>query len=168
MTILKWSFFALVVSLPLVRLFNLPLFNAVIPATDFIFLAVFAIWTLALLQGKTSLRHSRFYLFLFLYAAAMTLSTVFSTDFNRSAIKLAGEFYLLALAVLTFNVVRNLPDLRRVFFCVVNRYGFDNRGFARRLRALLHRLQNKSRKFRSVSIRHAARRKFSASASAFR
>jgi len=116
MTILKWSFFALVVSLPLVRLFNLPLFNAVIPATDFIFLAVFAIWTLALLQGKTSLRHSRFYLFLFLYAAAMTLSTVFSTDFNRSAIKLAGEFYLLALAVLTFNVVRNLPDLRRVFF----------------------------------------------------
>ena len=116
MTILKWSFLTLVVSLPLVNPFNLPLFNSVIPATDFIFLAVFAIWILALIQNKTSLRHSRFYFFLFLYAAAMTVSTVFSTDFNRSAIKLAGEFYLLALAILTFNVVRNLPDLRRVFF----------------------------------------------------
>ena len=116
MTVLKWSFFALVVSLPLVRPFNLPLFNSTIPATDFIFLAVFAVWTLALMLGETSLRRSRFYLFLFFYAAAMTISTVFAIDFRSSAIKLAGEFYLLGLAVLTFNIVRNLPDLRRVFF----------------------------------------------------
>lgn len=115
-TVLKWSFFALVVSLPLVRPVSFPLFNSVIPATDFIFLVAFALWTLALVRGKTSIRQSRFYLFLFLYAVTMIVSTVFSTDFNRSAIKLAGEFYLLALAVLTFNVVRNLTDLRRVFF----------------------------------------------------
>ncbi|MGI8883299.1 MAG: O-antigen ligase family protein [Pyrinomonadaceae bacterium] len=115
MTVLKWSFFALVVSLPLVRPFNLPLFNSTIPATDFIFLAVFAVWTFALILGKTSLRRSRFYLFLFFYAAAMCVSTVLAIDFRSSAIKLAGEFYLLALAVLTFNIVRSLPDLRRVF-----------------------------------------------------
>ncbi len=115
-TVLKWSFFALVVSLPLVRPFNLPLFNSTIPATDFIFLAVFAVWTLALALGKIQFRRSRFYFFLIFYAAALTISTILAIDFISSAIKLAGEFYLLALAVLTFNVVRSLPDLRRVFF----------------------------------------------------
>ena len=106
---------ALVVSLPLVNPFSLAIFNTPIPATDFIFLTVFAVWLIALLRGKTSFRYSRFYLFLLLYAGAMIISTVFSTDFGRSAKKLAGEFYLLTLAVLTFNVVRNLKDLRRVF-----------------------------------------------------
>lgn len=112
--LLRWLFLALVVSLPLVNPFSLVLFNTAIPAADFIFLAVFAVWLVALLRGKISFRNSRFYLFLFLYAAAMTVSTVFSTDFDRSAKKLAGEFYLLTLAVLAFNVVRNTTELRNV------------------------------------------------------
>jgi len=116
MIAVKWLFFALVVSLPLVRPFYFQLYSSVIPVTDFIFLAVFAVWLIALILGKTSFRRSRFYFFLFLYAAAMTLSTFFSADFNRSSFKLAGEFYLLLLAVTTFNLVRDLPDLRRVFF----------------------------------------------------
>ncbi|HZH34377.1 MAG TPA: O-antigen ligase family protein [Pyrinomonadaceae bacterium] len=110
----KWSFLLLVVFLPLVRPLNYRFADSVIPATDFIFPVVFLFWAAALVFRQTSLRLSRFYLFLFFYFAAMTLSTVFSADFDRSAIKLAGEFYLLALAVLTFNLVRDERDLRHI------------------------------------------------------
>ena len=113
-SLIEWLFFALIVSLPLVKPFSLPLFSTVIPVTDFIFAITFVVWLFALASGKTHLRPSRFYLYLFLYAAAMTISTVFSDDFGRSAVKLAGEFYLLSLAILTFNVVRSLKDFRQV------------------------------------------------------
>ena len=46
----------------------------------------------------------------------MLLSTVFSPNFSQSIIKLAGETYLLALAILTFNLVRSAKDFKQIIF----------------------------------------------------
>ena len=46
----------------------------------------------------------------------MLLSTIFSTNFTQSIVKLLGETYLLALAILTFNLVRREKDFKQIIF----------------------------------------------------
>ncbi len=111
----KWLFLLLIVSLPLVRPFNTLLFDLVVPYTDFIFLFAFVFWLIAIARFKTKLRISKFYLFLSLYGVALTFSTIFSIVPQKSFYKLFGEFYLILLSVLTFNLVRDLTDLQRLF-----------------------------------------------------
>src|SRR5262245_4474058 len=110
----EWLFIALVFALPLVRPFNLSLFDLTIPTSDFIFVAAAIVWIVALIAGRAEFRRSRFYLPLALYLSAMVVSTVLSEDIRRSAIKLAGEAYLIGLAVLTINLVASIRILRRV------------------------------------------------------
>ncbi len=110
----EWLFIALVFALPLVRPFNLYLFDFTIPPSDFIFVAAAIAWIVALIAGRAEFRRSRFYLPLALYLSAMIVSTALSEDVRRSAIKLAGETYLIGLAVLTFNLVTSMPVLRCV------------------------------------------------------
>jgi len=112
--ICQWLFLLLVVSLPLVRPFNVVLFNLSVPFTDFIFLGVFAFWLIALMRRETRFRFSKFYIFIAFYALALTISTVFSIHPAKSFYKLTGEFYLFALAVLAFNLVQNSEFFRRV------------------------------------------------------
>lgn len=110
----EWLFIALVFALPLVRPFNLYLFDFTIPPSDFIFVAAAIAWIVALIAGRAEFRRSRFYLPLALYLSAMIVSTALSEDVRRSAVKLAGETYLIGLAVLTFNLVTSMPVLRCV------------------------------------------------------
>jgi hypothetical protein len=88
--------------------------NQRLAATDFLFPIVFALWLICVFLGRCKFRRHRFYWLLIFYFAAMFLSTVFSPDFSRSIVKLLGETYLLGLAVLTFNLVRDEKDFRRV------------------------------------------------------
>lgn len=110
----KWLFLFLIVSLPLIRPFNTIIFGLQVPSTDFIFLAVFAFWLLALLRRETFLKFDKFYIFIGLYAFALTVSSIFSIQPKQSFIKLAGEFYLFALAVLTFNLVQEKQFYKQV------------------------------------------------------
>jgi putative inorganic carbon (hco3(-)) transporter len=110
----KWLYLLLIASLPLVRPFSLTLFGLLVPLTDFIFIGAALTWVIALLKRQTDLKFSWFYLPLGLYLAAMLCSTLASDDPRRSAIKLAGEVYLIGLAVLTVNLVRSQVFLRRV------------------------------------------------------
>jgi O-antigen ligase len=110
----EWLLIALVFALPLVRPFNLSLFEFTLPPSDFIFIVAAIVWVAALIAGQTEFRRSRFYLPLALYLSAMIVSTVLSEDVRRSAIKLAGETYLIGLAVLTFNLVTSIQILKRV------------------------------------------------------
>ncbi len=71
---------------------------------------------IAILRRETKLRISKFYFFLALYGFALTVSTIFSTSPQQSFYKLLGEFYLILLGVLTFNLVCDLTDLRRLFW----------------------------------------------------
>ena len=103
----KWLFLLLIVSLPLIRPFNTTIFGLQVPSTDFIFLAVFAFWLIALLRRQTKLRFDIFYFFIGFYALTFIISTIFSIDPKHSFFKLLGEFYLFALAILTFNFVQD-------------------------------------------------------------
>jgi len=114
--ICRWLFLLLVVSLPLVRPFGIVVTGLYVPATDFIFLSVITFWVISLLRRETTVEFSKLYLFLGLYALALTVSTIFSTDPQRSLLKLLGEFYLLGLAVLTFNLVRDEEFFRRTIY----------------------------------------------------
>ncbi|HEY0459649.1 MAG TPA: O-antigen ligase family protein [Pyrinomonadaceae bacterium] len=112
--ICQWLFLLLVVSLPLVRPFNTTISGLQVPFTDFIFVLVFAFWLLALVRGETRFRTDKFFIFLGLYGFALTLSTIFSTAPQRSFFKLLGEFYLFALALLTFNLVRDKDFFKQI------------------------------------------------------
>jgi hypothetical protein len=103
--ICKWLFLLLIVSLPLVRPFNTQIFGLQVPFTDFIFLGVSAFWVLALVFKETRIHFDKLFFFIGLYGLTLTLSTIFSTQPEKSVFKLLGEFYLFALAFITFNLV---------------------------------------------------------------
>ena len=88
--------------------------NQKLAATDILFPCVSALWLVCIFLGRYKFRRHRFYGLLIFYFAAMLLSTAFSPDFTRSAVKLLGETYLLGLAVLTFNLVGDEKDFKRV------------------------------------------------------
>ena len=112
--ICQWLFLLLIVSLPLVRPFNTVLFGLLVPFTDFIFLAAFAFWALALIRGVTEFRRDKLHLFLGLYGLAFLISTIFSTEPQRSFFKLLGEIYLFGLAVLAFNLAREVSFYKKI------------------------------------------------------
>jgi O-antigen ligase len=112
--IAKWLFLFLVVSLPLVRPFNLIIFGLQVPFTDFIFLAVFAVWFLALIRGEAQFKFDKLHIFIGLYGIALTVSAVFSIQPKKSFFKLLGEFYLFALAVLTLNLVQDKTFYKQI------------------------------------------------------
>ncbi len=103
----KWLFLLLIVSVPLIRPFNTSIFGLLVPYTDFIFLAVFFFWLIALIRGETKFKFDKFYIFIAFYGFALTISTIFSIQPKQSFFKLLGEFYLFALAVITFNFVQD-------------------------------------------------------------
>ena len=112
--ICKWLFLLLIVSLPLVRPFNTVIFGLLVPFTDFIFLAAFAFWAIALIRRGTEFRRDKFYLFIVFYGLALIISTVFSIQPQRSFFKLLGEFYLFGLAVLTFNLLQDKSFYKKI------------------------------------------------------
>ncbi len=112
----KWFFLLLIVSLPLVRPFNLTMLGLQVPYADFLFLPSVGFWLLALIQRQTRLTIDRLYIFVGIYAFALSLSTVFSITPEKSFYKLLGEFYLFGLAVLTFNLGREKKFFRQIVF----------------------------------------------------
>jgi hypothetical protein len=62
--ITKWLFLLLVFSIPFVRPFDFSLFGLKTSTTDFIFLAAFGFWLIALLQKQAIIRFGKFYYFL--------------------------------------------------------------------------------------------------------
>lgn len=90
--------------------------NQKIAFADFLFPIVFGFWLIGLFLGKFNFRWHKFYWLLSFYFLAMCFSTAFSEDFPQSLIKLAGEIYLLGLAVLTFNLVRTEKNLKQIIF----------------------------------------------------
>jgi O-antigen ligase len=86
----------------------------IVIAAEGVFVAAAFGWIVSLARGRASLRPTPFYLFAGAYFGAFVLSAFVSADPSASMIKLPGEAYLVAIAVLTFNVVRTHRDLRLV------------------------------------------------------
>jgi len=111
-TLARWLFLAFVVCVPLVRPFNTQVGGLRVPLSDIVFLAAFLLWLIALLARKTTLQYHRLYFFTGLYGAAHAVSTAFSINHSTSAVKLAGIFYLIAIAVMTVNLAQE-PGFRK-------------------------------------------------------
>ncbi|MEA3001437.1 MAG: hypothetical protein QOH81_225 [Sphingomonadales bacterium] len=82
-------------------------------ATDALFLLAAAAAGLAWLTGALRLKWHPFFRLLLFYFAAMALSAIFSEAPRHSAVKLAGEAYLLALPFLIYQLLDGAADLRR-------------------------------------------------------
>ncbi|MGB7070326.1 MAG: O-antigen ligase family protein [Pyrinomonadaceae bacterium] len=110
----KFFFLLLIVSIPLVRPFNVELFGLLVPFTDFIFLVSAAFWLISFCQGNVSLKWNPIYAFIGFYAIAFALSTIASNDRLTSSYKLLGEIYLFGLAILTFNIAHERGFFRLI------------------------------------------------------
>jgi len=85
-----------------------------VPISDFLFLLTSCFYALAVIFRQAHIRGDQFVWLLTFYALAMTVSAVFSTEPHASFVKLAGEFYLLSLPVLAFNLIRDRQRLQAV------------------------------------------------------
>ena len=86
----------------------------VLTLTEPLFVLTTSAFLVALAAKRVSLSFDRIYILFGLYAAALTVSAIFSVDPKHSFFRLLGEFYLIALAVLTVNIVRTHELMRKV------------------------------------------------------
>ncbi len=108
----QWLYVLFVLTLPFAAQINI--FGAPMQLSDLLFLAAAFVWAISFAAKRENFRFSWFYLFLAAYAIAVTLSTITSVDPSQSSVKLAGKFYLLGIAILTFNIVTSIGMLKRV------------------------------------------------------
>lgn len=100
------SFLILIFSLALMQpFFNFQ--NLRFSSTDFIYPIVFITFAVSIFFKIIIFKWNNFYWFLLFYFLSMLISAMFSINQKQSFIKLAGEFYILSMAVLTFNLVKN-------------------------------------------------------------
>lgn len=106
-------FLLLLASLPIMRptIFEIGPYS--IPPTDVIFVVAAAATAVDLIARRKPLPTSGFLVRIAMYGAALACATIFSADRSRSAVKLAGNGYLMGLAALGLVHVRSLDGLRR-------------------------------------------------------
>jgi O-antigen ligase len=80
---------------------------------DLVFVVAGCAWIFGLITKRTRIYWSWFYVPLGLYLIVLSLSALASVNQHLSAIKLIGKIYLIALAILSFNVVRSTGFMRR-------------------------------------------------------
>lgn len=109
------SFLVLIFSLGFMQP-NIDLRGLAVQFTDLIFLAAAALWLAAAAMRKVDLHFDRIFILFGFYFAGLLLSASFSPNVPFSFTKLAGEGYLLLLAILTANAVRGIREYRQVTF----------------------------------------------------
>lgn len=100
----RTAFLALLVTLPLVRVFEFRLSGYPLPITDFIFPLCAILWLGALAKREIRPRWDQFFNYLLAYFFMLALSAVLSLDRTTSFTKLAGEAYLFSLCFLAFQL----------------------------------------------------------------
>jgi hypothetical protein len=113
MPIDEWLFLALVALLPVMQPIGLELGRYVVPPADFAFIALAVAFAWAVIRRRRRVRVTRWCWTLVVYAAALAISTAASENPRASAVKLAGDLYLLGMAFLTVNYADSMPSLRR-------------------------------------------------------
>ncbi len=109
-----WLFAAFIATLPFSSLFRPEFLHPSIQTSDLIFVIALFSWAVSVARNRRSIRGSWFYFCLAGYAFAVTLSTIASADPSQSAVKLAGKFYLIGIAVLAFNIITSATVFKKV------------------------------------------------------
>ena len=89
-----------------------PLLGFLAVPTDFIFVALAALWGALLLAGRARFQWDRAWLFIAIYLAAMLLSVPGSESVRGSAVKLLTQLYLAGLTVIVSSLVLDEAQLR--------------------------------------------------------
>jgi O-antigen ligase len=89
-----------------------PLLGFLAVPTDFIFVALAAVWGILLVTGRARLHWDRAYLFIAIYLAAMLVSVPGSESVRGSAVKLLTQLYLAGMAVIVSSLVLDEAELR--------------------------------------------------------
>ncbi|MEQ1644383.1 MAG: O-antigen ligase family protein [Pyrinomonadaceae bacterium] len=110
----QWLYLLFVVTLPFASVLELAGYAGNVQIADVVLLVTGVIWLALWLARKRCIVWSPAYIFLAAYAVAVTLSASFSIRPEQSAVKLVGKFYLLAIVVLTINIVTSLDVLKSV------------------------------------------------------
>jgi O-antigen ligase len=110
----EWFLALYIAVLPLMQWTLFDHFDSTVVVADAVFLAACCVFVVALLRGELTWRPGGFYLVLGFYAGVLFLSTLAAADRRASAGKLFVEAYVLAIAILTFNVVRSERTLKLV------------------------------------------------------
>lgn len=108
-----WIFLALVALLPVIQPVAVRIGRYPVPPADFVFIGLALAFAATVLAGRRRVRWTPWCWTLVAYAAALAASAATSEDPRRSLLKLAGEWYLVGLAFLTFNYVDSARALRR-------------------------------------------------------
>jgi O-antigen ligase len=107
---------ALAKRLLLLLVFTLPLMKPAVHypviAADLLFIPVALLWLTALLLGKRRLQWRPAYWVPILYFASLAASLLATSDLPQSLFKLATQFYLLGLALLTADLTDSADDAR--------------------------------------------------------
>ena len=86
-------------------------FGGYLYAADLVAVAALLAWGVALARGRVTLRGGGFYTPAALYLGAVFISMVNSTDLRRSLTTFPIELYVVALGLLSYEVVRSAEDL---------------------------------------------------------
>jgi O-antigen ligase len=108
----NYVFLLLVASLGFPQ-FPIHLFDRDVLATDLLFLLTGAFCVFDIFLGARKLRWQNYFLTLFAYVAAMTVSAVFSVGQPASFARLPAEAYLICLAVLSFCIIDSRSMIKR-------------------------------------------------------
>lgn len=108
----QWLYLLFVVTLPFATVLELAGYTGNVQIADVVLLVTGVVWLVLWLARRRSIVWSPAYIFLALYAVAVTLSAIFSIRPEQSATKLVGKFYLIAIVFLTINIVTSLDSLK--------------------------------------------------------
>jgi len=113
LTAARWLMLLYVVVLPIVRPLDTRILGIHVFATDLIFAAAFVSWLASLYQREVRFDR-RYLLFVGAFFLAFLISAIFSTEPQRSFLKLSGVFYLIAVSIVVADLVRDLGFLQRL------------------------------------------------------
>lgn len=115
LTSARWLFLVYVVFLPIVRPLNFRYLGIHILLTDVIFAAALAFWILSFRHRRLVLDR-RYAAFVGAFLVALVVSAIFSIEPFKSAVKLAGVLYLVAISLVTIDLIRDADFLKRLTF----------------------------------------------------
>lgn len=117
LTITRWLFLIMVVSLPVVRPFDVNLFGLRTALADFLFLAVFLFTAISIFQRHLLPKLANFHCLVGLYVMSLGISLCVSDNLKLSVGKLSALLYLAAIGSVSYLLVQSDPKfLRRIAF----------------------------------------------------
>ncbi len=111
----RWLMLLYVALLPIVRPLDTRILGIHIFATDLIFFGAFLFWLVSLVKRRPGIEF-RFLGFVAVFFLSLTISAIFSTEPQKSFLKLSGVFYLIAVSIVVADLIQDLGLLKQLAY----------------------------------------------------